>query len=448
MHVSVIGTGYVGLVSGACLAEMGNHIWCVDVDEGKISRLRRGEVPIYQPGLETRVRTNRDAGRLLFTTSLPEALAESEIHFIAVGTPPGEDGSADLQHVLAAAREIGRHLDRYGLVVDKSTVPVGTAERVQSVVAEELGRRKVEVPFDVASNPEFLREGSAIEDFMHPDRIILGCDSERGRKLLEELYQPFNRDRERLMPMGVRDAELTKYAANAMLATRISFMNEIAGLSERLGVDVDNVRRGIGSDHRIGYAFINPGCGYGGACFPKDVKALIHMAGQVDFDARVLRAVEDRNRTQKRVLFEKLRNRFGDQLERIRVAVWGLAFKPGTDDLREASAVELLRALQAEGVETRAHDPVANVAAQRLLAAGASGPGPVKFVEDPYLALEGASALVLVTEWPQYQNPEFDRMRSLMKQPFILDGRNVYDPAKLRLHGFEYEGIGRSAASG
>ncbi len=448
MHVSVIGTGYVGLVSGTCLAEMGNHVWCVDVDGAKIARLQRGEIPIYEPGLETLVRTNIEAGRLRFTTSLPEALTESEIHFIAVGTPPGEDGSADLQHVLAAARDIGRLLDRYAVVVDKSTVPVGTAERVQAVIAGELVRRAADVPFDVASNPEFLREGSAIEDFMHPDRIILGCDSERGRNLLAELYLPFNRDRERLLLMGVRDAEMTKYAANAMLATRISFMNEIAGLCERLGVDVDNVRRGIGSDRRIGYAFINPGCGYGGSCFPKDVKALIHMAGQAEFDAQLLQAVEGRNNSQKRVLFGKLQRRFGAELGRARIAVWGLSFKPGTDDLREASSIELLRELYPTGAEVRVHDPVAGEAARRLLPADWLRSGRLQFVDDPYAALPGASALVLVTEWPQYRNPDFDRMRPLMRQPFILDGRNVYDPQKLRQHGFDYEGIGRAAVSG
>jgi UDPglucose 6-dehydrogenase len=444
MKLTIIGTGYVGLVTGACLAELGNQVWCVDIDAGKIERLRGGEIPIYEPGLEELVRGNLAASRLRFTTELPEALDETDVHFIAVGTPPGEDGSADLQHVLAAARAIGRHLKRPAVIVNKSTVPVGTAERVRATVQEELTRRGLAIEFDVVSNPEFLREGSAIEDFMQPDRIVLGCDGPRARERLSELYAPFSRDRECLLFMGVRDAELTKYAANAMLATRISFINEIAGLCERLGADVDHVRRGIGSDRRIGYAFINPGCGYGGSCFPKDVKALIHMAGAAGFDPALLRAVEARNNAQKQVLFEKLVRRFGPDLTGVHIAIWGLAFKPGTDDLREASALVLLSALYSAGAQIRVHDPVAISAARRLLPDEWQRSGRLRFVDDPYEAPSGADALVLVTEWPHYRNPDFERLRTLMRQPVILDGRNLYDPQQLHQHGFEYEGIGRA----
>jgi len=357
MRLTVVGTGYVGLVTGACFAEMGNLVTCVDVDQGKIDRLRQGILPIYEPGLDSIVIGNHKAGRLTFMTSLPEAMRDSNVLFIAVGTPPGEDGSADMQYVLAVAREIGQHLERYSVIVDKSTVPVGTADQVRAAIQEELGKRGSKVEFDVVSNPEFLKEGAAVEDFMRPDRIIVGTSSERARALMQELYASFNRNHERTLYMGVREAEMTKYAANAMLATKISFMNEIANLCEHLGVDVESVRTGIGSDSRIGYSFIYPGCGYGGSCFPKDVKALIHMAEQQEFEPKVLRAVEDRNDLQKQALFRKIVKRYGSDLSGRTFGVWGLAFKPGTDDMREAPSLVLMHALIAAGARIQAFVP-------------------------------------------------------------------------------------------
>jgi len=443
MKLTVIGTGYVGLVTGACFAEMGNDVTCVDVDQGKIERLKQGILPIYEPGLDDIVDNNSKAGRLRFTTSLVEAMRDSNVFFIAVGTPPGEDGSADLQYVLAVAREIGRHLKDYAVVVDKSTVPVGTGDKVRSALQVELDKRDIRVEFDVVSNPEFLKEGAAVDDFMRPDRIVVGTNSERARAVMHELYAPFTRNHERTVYMGVREAEMTKYAANAMLATKISFMNEIAGLCERVGVDVESVRLGIGSDSRIGYAFIYPGCGYGGSCFPKDVKALIHTAELHDFTPKLLQAVEERNDAQKHVLFQKITRHLGADLSGRTIGVWGLAFKPGTDDMREAPSVVLLHELIGAGARVLAHDPVAMAAARSELPAAWFTSGQLRFVDDQYDALKEIDALALVTEWKSFRHPNFERMRTLMKSAIVFDGRNQYDLAYMKEAGFEYHGIGR-----
>ncbi len=443
MKITIIGTGYVGLVTGACFAEMGNHVTCVDVDEKKIQGLRQGVLPIYEPGLEDVVLANSRAGRLKFVTSLSDPEARSGVYVIAVGTPPGEDGSADLKYVLAVGREIGRHINDYAVVVDKSTVPVGTADKVRAAIRHELKARKLDVPFDVVSNPEFLKEGAAVDDFMKPDRIIIGTDSDRARDVMHDLYSSFMRNHERIFYMGVKEAEMTKYAANAMLATKISFMNEIANLCDRMGVDVESVRIGIGSDSRIGYSFIYPGAGYGGSCFPKDVKAIIHMAKQADFDAKVLQSVEDRNNLQKHLLFQNLAARFGPDMSGRCVAVWGLAFKPGTDDMREAPAVVLLHELIAAGARVVAHDPVAMEAARRELPAAWFSSGQLKLVEDQYDALDGADALAIVTEWKPFRHPDFAEIKKRLKEPVLFDGRNLYDPKHMRELGFAYKGIGR-----
>lgn len=443
MKLTVVGTGYVGLVTGACLAEMGNEVTCVDVDREKIARLRQGVLPIYEPGLEPIVTGNYEEGRLKFATSLNEADARSPLYFVAVGTPPGEDGSADLRHVLAVAKEIGQTITDYCVVVDKSTVPVGTAEQVRGAIQGELKARRSDVSFDVVSNPEFLKEGAAVQDFMRPDRIIIGSDSERARETLRELYAPFMRTHERILFMGIRDAEMTKYAANAMLATKISFMNEIANLCERLGVDVENVRTGIGSDSRIGYSFIYPGIGYGGSCFPKDVRALIHMAASADLDAKILSAVEQRNKLQQRVLYEKAARHFGENLKNREFGLWGLAFKPGTDDMREAPAVVLLGQLIAAGAKVKAYDPVAMEAAKRDLPREWFESGQLRLLEHQYQAIESVDALFLVTEWKPFRHPDFGRMKAEMKGTVIFDGRNQYDPQHLREAGFTYYGIGR-----
>jgi UDPglucose 6-dehydrogenase len=430
-------------VTGACFAEMGNDVTCVDVDHGKIDRLQQGILPIYEPGLDAIVVSNNKAGRLRFTTSLVEAMAGSNVFFIAVGTPPGEDGSADLQYVLAVAREIGRHLKDYSVIVDKSTVPVGTGDKVRSALQSELDKRGIRIEFDVVSNPEFLKEGAAVEDFMRPDRIVVGTNSERARAVMHELYAPFTRNHERTVYMGVREAEMTKYAANAMLATKISFMNEIAGLCERLGVDVESVRLGIGSDSRIGYSFIYPGCGYGGSCFPKDVKALIHTAEMHDFPPKLLQAVEDRNDDQKHVLFEKITRHLGTDLSGRTIGLWGLAFKPGTDDMREAPSVVLLHELIGAGARVIAHDPVAMPTARNELPATWFNTGQLRLVEDQYDALTNVDALALVTEWKSFRHPDFERMRKNMKGAVVFDGRNQYDPVQMKDSGFEYHGIGR-----
>ncbi len=443
MKLTIIGTGYVGLVTGACFAEMGYSVTCVDVDVGKIERLKQGIIPIYEPGLEAIVLANYKSGRLRFITSFEEAATDSHIYFIAVGTPPGEDGSADLQYVLAVAKEIGRGISTYSLVIDKSTVPVGTADQVRATIDAELADRGVTIPFDVVSNPEFLKEGAAVDDFMRPDRIVVGCASERAREIMRELYAPFNRNRERVLFMGLREAEMTKYAANAMLATRISFVNEIANLCERLGVDVESVRYGIGSDTRIGPAFIYPGCGYGGSCFPKDVKALIHMAAETQFEPTLLNAVEARNDDQKRVLFRKIVKRFGSDLRGRTFGIWGLAFKPGTDDMREAPSLVLLTELMAAGANVKTYDPVAMKTARHEMPKEWINAGRVTFATDQYQAIEGVDAMVLVTEWKSFRHPDFNRMKVIMKSPIIFDGRNQYDRKILSQSGFEYTGIGR-----
>ena len=443
MKLTIVGTGYVGLVTGACFAEMGYSVTCVDVDVDKIECLKQGIIPIYEPGLESIVLANSKSGRLRFITSFEEAAADSHIYFIAVGTPPGEDGSADLQYVLAVAKEIGRSISTYSIVIDKSTVPVGTADQVRATIDAELADRGVTIPFDVVSNPEFLKEGAAVDDFMRPDRIVVGCASERAREIMRELYAPFNRNRERVLFMGVREAEMTKYAANAMLATRISFVNEIANLCERLGVDVESVRHGIGSDTRIGPAFIYPGCGYGGSCFPKDVKALIHMATKTQFEPTLLNAVEARNDDQKRVLFRKIVKRFGSDLRGCTFGIWGLAFKPGTDDMREAPSLVLLTELMAAGANAKMYDPVAMKTAQHEIPKAWIDSGRVVFVDDQYQAVEGVDAMVLITEWKSFRHPDFNRMKAIMKSPIIFDGRNQYDRKILCQSGFEYTGIGR-----
>ncbi len=443
MKLTVIGTGYVGLVTGACFAEMGNTVTCVDVDQAKIDKLKNGVIPIYEPGLDDIVANNFKEGRLRFSTSLAEAMAESSVYFIAVGTPPGEDGSADLKYVLGVAREIGQHLQDYAVVVDKSTVPVGTADKVSGAIGEELARRGANIAFDVVSNPEFLKEGAAVEDFMRPDRIIIGADSDRAREVMRTLYLDFSRNHDRILMMGVKDAEMTKYAANAMLATKISFMNEVAGLCDSLGVDVEKVRLGIGSDSRIGYSFIYPGCGYGGSCFPKDVKALIRMAEENRLEPLLLQAVHSRNEAQKHVLQGKITARFGSDLSGLVIGLWGLAFKPGTDDMREAPATVILHSLIGAGARVRAYDPVAMEVARAELPAAWFDQGSLTLARHQYEAVEGVDALVLVTEWKPFRHPDFSAMKKMMKQPIIFDGRNQYDPQRVKGEGFEYSGIGR-----
>jgi UDPglucose 6-dehydrogenase len=439
VKLTVIGTGYVGLVTGTCLAEVGNDVLCLDLDAAKIALLNGGGIPIHEPGLEDMVRRNVAAGRLTFTTDAAKAVHFGDIQFIAVGTPPDEDGSADLRHVLAAARNIGEHMDGFKLVVDKSTVPVGTADKVRATIREALADRGVNHEFAVASNPEFLKEGAAVEDFMKPDRIVIGTDSERATALLRELYAPFQRNHERLVLMDIKSAELTKYAANAMLATRISFMNEIANLAERLGADVEQVRKGIGADPRIGYHFLYAGCGYGGSCFPKDVRALRHTAEQSGVPLKVLGAVEDANTAQKRVLVDKLVARLGEDLRGKRIAIWGLAFKPGTDDMREAPSREVMEALWMRGASVVAHDPSAMDETRRIYG---SRPDLV-LAPDPMATLEGADALVIITEWKVFRSPNFEAMKRVMKRPLVVDGRNLFEPASMRKLGFEYAPIGR-----
>ena len=439
MKITVVGTGYVGLVSGTCLAEVGNDVLCLDVDPEKIRILEEGGIPIFEPGLQEMVRRNVAAGRLHFTTDIEKAVQHGTVQFIAVGTPPDEDGSADLQYVLGAARNIGRLMTDYKVVVDKSTVPVGTGAKVQAAIADELAKRGVKIPFSVVSNPEFLKEGAAVEDFMRPDRIVVGADDERAIHLMRALYAPFQRNHERLIITDVKSAELTKYAANAMLATRISFMNELANLAEVLGADIEMVRQGIGSDPRIGYHFLYPGCGYGGSCFPKDVKALIKTAqDDADITLKVLTAVEEANDAQKHVLTRKMKSRFGD-LKGKHFALWGLAFKPNTDDMREAASRELIADLFAAGATITAYDPVAMHEAQRVF-----GDEPrLQYAENPMGALDQADALVIVTEWKEFRSPDFDAIKATLKNPVIFDGRNLYDPKFVRDAGIEYFAIGR-----
>jgi len=436
----MIGTGYVGLVSGACFAEVGNDVLCFDIDARKIEILERGGVPIHEPGLEAMINRNAEAGRLRFTTDVDAAVAHGTLQFIAVGTPPDEDGSADMQYVLAAARNIGKRMSEAKIIIDKSTVPVGTADRVRAAVADELRLRGADLPFAIVSNPEFLKEGAAVEDFMRPDRVVIGADDERAIAAMRAVYAPFQRNHERLLVMDVRSAELTKYAANAMLATRISFMNELANLADALGADIEHVRQGIGSDPRIGYYFLYPGVGYGGSCFPKDVKALQHSATELGRPLQILAAVEAVNEAQKLRLVEKIVARLGENLAGRTFALWGLAFKPNTDDMREAPALAIVAALSARGASVVAYDPVAMAEARRVF-----GDVPhLSYASSPLAALTGADALIVITEWKEFRSPDFDAIRARLKEPLLFDGRNLYDPSLVRAAGLEYFAIGRN----
>lgn len=441
MKITIIGTGYVGLVTGACLADVGNDVLCLDVDAAKIQCLKEGGIPIHEPGLGDLVRKNAAAGRLVFTTDAKAAVDHGALQFIAVGTPPDEDGSADLRHVIAAASSIGRHMADYKVVINKSTVPVGTVDRVRETIDREIQSRGLKLPFSVASNPEFLKEGAAVEDFMRPDRIIVGTEDPKVIEILQQLYAPFQRNHERLIVMDPRSAELTKYAANAMLATRISFMNELANLAGVLGADVEQVRKGIGSDPRIGYQFLYPGAGYGGSCFPKDVQALIRAASGFGQTLRVLRAVEEVNTAQKQILADKIINRLGEDLSGKTIALWGLAFKPGTDDMREAPSLTLIRQLLARGAKVKAYDPVAIGEAKRIL-----GDEPrITYEESPMAALEEADVLAIITEWKEFRSPDFSQIKAKLKVPAVFDGRNLYEPEVLRQAGLEYYAIGRNS---
>jgi len=439
MRLTIFGSGYVGLVTGACMAEAGNHVVCVDIDEDKISRLNAGESPIYEPGLDDYLKRNREAGRLEFTTDVAKGVDHGLFQFIAVGTPPDEDGSADLQHVLAVAKSIGEHMTEYRVIVNKSTVPVGTADQVDAIVQEALDNRQESVDFDVVSNPEFLKEGAAISDFMKPDRIVVGTDNPRTTELLRILYEPFTRNHDRVISMDVRSAELTKYAANAMLATKISFMNELANIAECVGADIEHVRVGIGSDPRIGYHFIYPGAGYGGSCFPKDVRALAKFAASSGYDATLMAVVEEVNNRQKTRLFEKLSTHYDGKLAGKTIALWGLSFKPKTNDMREATSRVLMEALWEAGATVQAYDPEAMNETRDLYPDNRG----LKLCETAYDAVRGADALVIVTEWQEFRSPDFDRIKEELKDPVVFDGRNLYDPHMLESIGITYYGIGR-----
>jgi len=441
MNICIVGTGYVGLVSAACFAEMGNAVTCVDINPDVVARLKKGEVHIYEPGLETMVRRNAQEGRLTFTTDLGEGLKDSLFVFCCVGTPEGEDGSADLRYVHQVARDVGRLMTDYKIIVDKSTVPVGTADSVRAIVQEELDKRGLRVEFDVVSNPEFLKEGDAVNDFMKPDRVVVGTDNVRTAELLRTLYAPYARSREKLIVMGVRSAEMTKYAANCMLATKISFINEVANICEKVGADVRDVRHGIGADHRIGYQFIYPGVGYGGSCFPKDVKALIGTAKGVGYEPQLLSAVDEVNDRQKTIIARKIEGYFADQggVQGKTLALWGLAFKANTDDMREAPSLELIRHLTGLGMRVQAFDPVAGPNARRIL----EGNPLVTICEDQYEALHGASALAVVTEWNQFRNPDFAKIKAALTAPILFDGRNLYSPTLMAAEGFAYFCVGR-----
>ncbi|PKM37634.1 MAG: UDP-glucose 6-dehydrogenase [Gammaproteobacteria bacterium HGW-Gammaproteobacteria-10] len=440
MKITVFGSGYVGLVTGTCLAEVGNDVICMDIDETKIEKLKQGIIPIYEPGLEAMVKENQEAGRLRFTADVKEAVGHGLFQFIAVGTPPDEDGSADLQYVLAVAKSIAQHMEGYRVIIDKSTVPVGTADKVKESMSHVLQERgKNDLEFDVVSNPEFLKEGAALDDFMKPDRIVVGTDNPRTAELLKALYAPFNRSRERVITMDIRSAELTKYAANAMLATKISFMNELANLAEKLGADIEHVRQGIGSDSRIGYSFIYPGCGYGGSCFPKDVKALERTAKQVGYQAELLNAVENVNDRQKKRLFEKIQHHYNGNLKGKVFAIWGLSFKPNTDDMREAPSRVLLEALIDAGASVRAYDPEALEEAKRIY----GNKKGLIYAEDQNEALEDADALAIVTEWKQFRSPDFDHLSQILRDKVIFDGRNMFEPAFVKQSGLAYYAIGR-----
>lgn len=442
MRLAIFGTGYVGLVTGACLAEVGHNVFCVDIDQAKIEKLNQGQLPIWEPGLEAIVARNVSEGRLAFTTNVEQGIAHGEVQFIAVGTPPDEDGSADLQYVLAVAESIALHMRGYKVIINKSTVPVGTADKVREKVQSVLGDRAADLPFDVVSNPEFLKEGAAVGDFLKPDRIIVGTDSERARRLMHDLYEPFNRNHERTMFMDVRSAELTKYAANAMLATKISFMNEVANMAEILGADIEEVRKGIGADPRIGYHFIYPGCGYGGSCFPKDVQALGRTAEQIGYEAPLLRAVETVNNRQKGILFAKLARHFGGAaaLSGKTIAIWGLAFKPNTDDMREAPSRTLIEALWAAGARVQVFDPVAMDETHRIYGER----DELILAANKYAALNGADALAICTEWQQFRAPDFEEMESRLGQKTIVDGRNLFSPGRMREQGWTYYSVGRN----
>ncbi len=439
MKLTIFGSGYVGLVTGACMAEMGNHVVCYDIDEAKIARLNKGEVPIYEPGLEAYIARNRESGRLEFTTDVKKAVDHGLFQFISVGTPPDEDGSADLKHVLAVAKAIGENMDEYRIVVDKSTVPVGTADKVKAEIQKSLDGRGKSVEFDVVSNPEFLKEGAAISDFMKPDRIVVGTDNPRTTELLKSLYEPFNRNHDRLISMDIRSAELTKYAANAMLATKISFMNELANLAELFGADIEQVRIGIGSDPRIGYHFIYPGAGYGGSCFPKDVQALARSAAATGYDAALLNAVEDVNLRQKRRIFEKLQNHYDGKLEGKTIAMWGLSFKPRTDDMRDAPSRVIMEALWDAGAKVRAYDPEAMEEAARIY----PDQEGLELCDTAYSALDGCDALVIITEWQEFRSPDFEQVKTALSEAVIFDGRNLFDPSLLQTMGITYHAIGR-----
>ncbi|MCP3680865.1 MAG: UDP-glucose/GDP-mannose dehydrogenase family protein [Gammaproteobacteria bacterium] len=443
MNIAVIGSGYVGLVTGACLADVGNHVVCIDVDADKIKQLNRGEIPIYEPGLEAIVKDNLAEGRLKFVTALEQQQVAADIYFIAVGTPSGEDGAADLQVILTVAEQLGNYLTNYAIIIDKSTVPVYTAQKVEEIIHHQLVKRGQTFAFDVISNPEFLKEGSAVSDFMRPDRVIIGTESSRARDMMHKLYSPFTRNPEQMLFMGVRDAEMTKYVSNAMLATRISFMNEIAVLCEQMAVDVEHVRIGIGSDPRIGYPFLYPGCGYGGSCFPKDVKALIHMAQSHSIDPYILKAVEQRNRAQKSLLFTKLKSHLGGHLANAKIALWGLSFKPDTDDMREASSLVFLTEAMAAGVNVVAYDPAAMAVAKRDLPQQWFSSGQLTLVAHQMEVLPESDALVLMTEWKPFRFPDFNEIKQLMRGNLIIDGRNQYDPERVKAAGLNYSGVGR-----
>jgi UDPglucose 6-dehydrogenase len=439
MRVTIFGSGYVGLVTGACLAEAGNHVVCVDVDAKKIDRLKAGEIPIHEPGLDTLVKRNAEAGRLEFTTDAAKGVDHGLFQVIAVGTPPDEDGSADLRYVLAVARSIGTHMSRYSIVITKSTVPVGTADKVRQEIDATLKSRNASHEFDVVSNPEFLKEGAAIADFMKPDRVVVGTDNPRTMELMRALYEPFTRNHDRFIVMDVRSSELTKYAANAMLATKISFMNELANIAERCGADIEKVRVGIGSDPRIGYSFIYPGAGYGGSCFPKDVQALVRSAREAGHSPEILTAVESVNKRQKETLVRKMRKVFGDQLQGRTIALWGLAFKPNTDDMRDAPSRTVMELLWQAGAKVRAYDPVASNEARRIYGERAA----LQLCKNAYEAADGADALAILTEWQEFRSPDFERLKTLLKSPLIFDGRNLYDPAMVHRFGLTYYAIGR-----
>lgn len=447
MNICVIGTGYVGLVAGTCFAESGNDVICVDIDAKKVERLNMGDVPIYEPGLEELIKRNMEDGRLRFTTDLSMAVRESLVCFIAVGTPPGEDGSADLKYVLGVAGNIGKAMDGYRVIVDKSTVPVGTAEKVKAAVHSELEARGIDYDFDVVSNPEFLKEGAAIEDFMKPDRVVIGADNGKATEIMQELYSPFVRTNKPIIIMDVKSAEMTKYAANAMLATKISFINEIANLCEKVGADVANVRRGIGSDSRIGFEFLFPGIGYGGSCFPKDVQAIIRTGSEYGYDLKILKAVEAVNYRQKEVLLERISKHFqppaaghhsqAKSLAGKTIGIWGLSFKPRTDDMREAPSITIINKLLEAGAKVKAHDPEAMEEARKIFG------DRIEYMKDNYEVLRDADALAVITEWNEFRRPNFQRMKGLMKSPVIFDGRNIYEPKEMKEYGFTYYGIGR-----